>query len=62
MPCWFINQQSETYTNDDLLSLTDSYADAMLRTFASLKPPSSTELFTSRQHHHCHSFVSRVSE
>ncbi|CAF1094059.1 unnamed protein product [Rotaria sordida] len=55
MPHLFINQQTKTNTNDGLSSVIDTYADAILRTFASLKPPSSITLITSRKHHHHHS-------
>jgi hypothetical protein len=43
MPRLFLNQQTE-------YNMTDTYADAILRTLASLKAPPSTPLFISRQH------------
>ncbi len=38
MPCLFINQQIKTNTNDGSLPIIETYADAILRTFASLDP------------------------
>ena len=43
MPRLFLNQQTEN-------NMTDTYADAILRTFASLKAPPSTPLFISQQY------------
>ncbi|CAF3554936.1 unnamed protein product [Rotaria sp. Silwood1] len=55
MPRLFINHETKTNTNDGLSSVIDTYADAILRTFASLKPPPSITSITSRKYHHNHS-------
>ncbi|CAF3139432.1 unnamed protein product [Rotaria sp. Silwood2] len=60
MPRLFINQQTKTNTNDALSSVIDTYADAILRTFASLKPPSSITSVTYRKYHQSHSLLPTV--
>ena len=50
----FINQQTDT--NNSLSSFIDIYEDGILRTFASLKASSSTELLTFRRYHHSNCF------
>ncbi len=44
-------------TNDSSFPMMDTYADAILRTFASLKPSSLTTL----HYHHAHPLFSTVS-
>jgi hypothetical protein len=46
MPRFLINQQAKPNTNDSSLSTVETYADAILRTFASLEPPYSSILPT----------------
>ena len=46
MPRYLFNQQTKFNINDNSLSTTDTYADAILRTFASLEPPYSSILPT----------------
>ncbi|UJR09413.1 hypothetical protein I4U23_013654 [Adineta vaga] len=45
------NQSEKTSTNHKHFSINDSYADALLRTFASLKQPSSSMLYTKTPEH-----------
>ncbi len=57
----FINQVTKINTKDNSLPITDSYADAILRTFASLTPSSSSKLSISRKSRRSHQFLSTVS-
>ncbi len=57
----FINQVTKINTKDNSLPITDTYADAILRTFASLTPSSSSELSISRKSRCSHHFLSTVS-
>ncbi len=57
MPSLFINNQTKTNINDSSLPIIDIYADAILRTFASLK---SSPLITLK-YRHSHSCLPTVS-
>jgi len=52
----FINQVTKINTKDNSLPITDTYADAILRTFAS-----SSKLSISRKSRRSHQFLSTVS-
>ena len=57
-----LNKQENIYESIDYFPFNHTYADALLRTFASLKPPSpSTLSITSPEHNHVDSSVSLVS-
>lgn len=62
MSHWSLRQET---TNDDVnypLAKIETYADAILRTLSSLKPPSPISLYSYRRHRHSHSQSKTVSQ